>query len=44
MSLEYRFVDKNQWLKQQPAVNMETFSNSPTKYVEGNKVEDFHEL
>ena len=36
------FVDKNKWLKQQLSVNMETVSHSATKYVEDNKVEDFH--
>ena len=41
---EYKFVDKNKWLKQQLAVNMETVSHSSTKYVEGNKVEDFRGL
>ena len=44
MGLEYSFVDKNKRLKQQLAVNMETVSLSATKYVEGNKVEDFHEF
>ena len=44
MGLKYSFVDKNKRLKQQLAVNMETISNSPTKCVEGNKVEDFHEF
>ena len=44
MDLKYSFVDKNKRLKQQLAVNMETISNSPTKCVEGNKVEDFHEF
>ena len=44
MGLEYSFVDKNKRLKQQLAVNMETVSHSSTKYVEDNKVEDFHEL
>ena len=31
-------------MKQQLAVNMETFSHSATKYVEDNKVEDFYEF
>ena len=44
MDLKYSFVDKNKRLKQQLAVNMETISNSPTKCVEGNKIEDFHEF
>ena len=42
MGLGYKFVDKNKWLKQQLAINMETVSHSATKYVEDNKVEDFH--
>ena len=44
MGSEYKFVDKNKWLKQQLAVNMETVSHSSTKYVEDNKVEDFRGL
>ena len=44
IGLEYSFVDKNERLKQQLAVNMETVSHSATKYVEDNKVEDFHEF
>ena len=44
MGLEYSFVDKNKRMKQQLAVNMETSSHSATKYVEDNKVEDFHEF
>ena len=44
MGLEYSFVDKNKRLKQQLAVNMETVSHSAIKYVENNKVEDFHEF
>ena len=44
MGLEYSFVDKNKRMKQQLAVNMETFSHSATKYVEDNKVEDFYEF
>ena len=44
MGLKYSFVDKNKWLKQQLAVNMETVSHSAIKYVENNKVEDFHEF
>ena len=44
MGLEYGFVDKNKRLKQQLAVNMETVSHSAIKYVENNKVEDFHEF
>ena len=34
--LEYSFVDKNTWLKQQLAINMETVSHSPIKYNEKN--------
>ena len=44
MGLKYSFVDKNKWLKQQLAVNMETVSHSAIKYVENNKVEDLHEF
>ena len=44
MGLEYSFVDKNKRLKQQPAVNIETVSHSLTKYLENNKVEDFHDF
>ena len=44
MGLEYSFVDKNKRLKQQLAVNIETVSHSTTKYVENNKVEDFHDF
>ena len=44
MDLEYSFVDKNKQLKQQLAVNMETVSHSAIKYIEDNKVEDFHEF
>ena len=44
MGLSYSFADKNKRLKQQLAVNMVTVSHSPTKYVEDNKVEDFHEF
>ena len=40
MGWGYKFVDKNKYLKQQLAVNMETVSHSATKYVEDNKVED----
>ena len=44
MGLEYSFVDKNECLKQQLAVTMETVSHSATKYVEDKKVEDSHEF
>ena len=44
MGLEYSLADKNKRLQQQIAVNMETVSHSATKYVEDNKVVDFHEL
>ena len=44
MGLEYSFVDKNKQLKQQVAVNVEIVSHSATKYIEDNKVEDFHEF
>ena len=44
MGLEYSFVNKNKRLKQRLAGNIETDSHSPTKYVEDNKVEDFHEF
>ena len=44
MGLKYSFVDKNKWLKQQLAVNMETVSHSAIKYVENNKVQDFYEF
>ena len=44
MGLEYSFVDKNKRLKQQLAVNIETVSHSATKYLENNKVEDFHDF
>ena len=44
MGLEYSFVDKNKRLKQELAVNTETVSHSPTKQVEDNKAEDFHEF
>ena len=36
MGLEYSFVDKNTWLKQQLAINMETVSHSAIKYNEKN--------
>ena len=43
MGLEYNIVDKNKWLKQQLAVNIEKFPHSAIKYDEDNKVQDFHE-